>query len=479
VDPGEREDRTRWIRDGALWIALLAALVRACAIRGDLAIDEIWSWWFVQNAIARLTDIFALRHDNNHILNTIVMYALGPDVPGIAYRIPAAIASTGAVWCASRIAAWRSGPLAGGTACLLVGASYLMILYGTEARGYAYLVLCAYVSWLCLLRAEADGRRGYAIAFAIAASLGFLAHLTFVYCYVGFLVWTSCQYRSPRFRLLLAAQLLPLATAVSLYLFFMRGMEIGGGRDTTWLSAIAATLSLVAGGPQRGAGASIAASLVAIVLAVAWWREWRRDRAIAATYLAIILLAPATVLLLSGHPLVYPRYFLVPIAFALLVISDWIAGWWSSSRPWRAAVTAVGLLYLVGNGQWTARLLDHGRGDYSRAILWMASRGPDRDQTVGGNHGFRNGMVFDYYGPRLGSAASRLRYLEPRDVPRQGTDWKIVQDFEGDDAPPDAIRDRYGNAYHRDRVFRHHRLTGYNWWLYRRSESSPPEQRRE
>jgi hypothetical protein len=479
VDAGEREDRTRWIRYGALWIALLAGLVRACAIRGDLAIDEIWSWWFVQNAIARLTDIFALRHDNNHILNTIVMYALGPDVPGIAYRIPAAIASTGAVWCASRIAAWRSGPLAGGTACLLVGASYLMTLYGTEARGYAYLVLCAYVAWLCLLRAEAGGRRGYAIAFSIAASLGFLAHLTFVYCYAGFLVFTVCRVRSPRFRLLLAAHALPFATALWLSLYFVRGMEIGGGRETTWPSAITATLSLVAGGPQRGAGAWISALLVAILLAAGLWREWKRDRATAASYLAIILIAPATVLLLTEHPLVYPRYFLMPIAFALLVISDWIAEGWRSGQPARAAWIAIGLLYLIGSGQWTARLLDHGRGDYSRAILWMASRGADRDQTVSGDHAFRNGMVFDYYAPRLGIATSRLRYLEPRDVPRQGTDWKIVHDFEGDDPPPDAIRDRYANAYHRDRVFRHHSLTGYNWWLYRRSESSRPEQRRE
>ena len=77
-------------------------------------------------------------------------------------------------------------------------------------------MLFACSSWLCLLRAEAAGRRSDAIAFAASASLGFLAHLTFVYCYAGFLVWTACKYRSPRFRLLLAAHVLPIATGLGL-----------------------------------------------------------------------------------------------------------------------------------------------------------------------------------------------------------------------------------------------------------------------
>jgi hypothetical protein len=465
----DRDRRSRSIRYGGLVLLVAAGALRLAAAGGDLAIDEIWSWWLVKNAIGRLAEVASVRLDNNHILNTVVIYALGPDVPGVWYRIPGVIASTATVWLGSRIAARRDPSAAGSTACFLIAGSYLMILYGTEARGYTYLVLFACLSWLCLLRAEAAGRRSDAIAFAVSASLGFLAHLTFVYCYAGFFVWTACKYRSPRFRLLLAAHVLPIAIAVSLYLFFIRGMEIGGGRKTTLLSGIVSTLSLIAGGPLSGNLAPIAALLVAVLIAWGLIRLWKHDRALATCYGTIIVLVPAAVLMWTGHSLVYPRYFLVPIAFALLVISDLIAGWWRSGRTGQLGSLAVCLVYLVANGGWTVRLLDHGRGDYSRAIAWIASQAQDRDQTVGSDHDFRNGMIFNYYASRLGSPASRLHYVDQEDVPRHGTDWMILHDFDGDAARPRAISDGYGNIYHSRRTFRHRSLTGFNWWLYRRA----------
>jgi hypothetical protein len=455
------------ISHAVLLIVALAGALRLAAASGDLAIDEIWSWWFVDQMIRRLSDVVALRHDNNHILNTIVIYALGPDVAGIWYRIPAVIASTAAVWLGTRIASRAHAKSGDATAGLLIGASYLLILYGSEARGYAYLVLFAYLSWFCLVRIGANGRWWDAIGFAIGASLGFLSHLTFVHAYAGFLVWTVCQYRSPRFRLLLAAHALPVATAISLYLFFIRGIEIGGGRTTTPSSALLSTVSLIGGGPLSGGLAWTAALLVTALLAWGWARRWKRDRAEAACLVTIIAVAPAIVLLSTGHSLIYPRYFLIPIAFALLVIGDLVAAGWSHRAGRLASLTACGL-YLMANGAWTTRLLDHGRGDYSRAILWMAEQSPDRDATVASDHDFRNGMIFHYYAPRLGSVASRLHYVEQPDVPGSGTDWLILHNFEGDAAYPPGIRDRYGNLYQLRETFRHHSPTGFSWWLYRR-----------
>ena len=155
--PSDAENR----RGPALLAAtgiLSARVVRLLAMNGDLALDEIWSLWFVKQSIRSFHEIFFLKHDNNHLLNTMVMYGFGPELPGIIYRIPPAILSILSVWIAGRIAQRRGGLPARNLTWILVGLSYILILYSTEAKGYSYLIFFAYLSWWFLLRTEASGR---------------------------------------------------------------------------------------------------------------------------------------------------------------------------------------------------------------------------------------------------------------------------------------------------------------------------------
>jgi len=456
------------------WWAILAltiaAVIRLAAARRDLAIDEIWSLWFVRHVTRNFVQIFALRHDNNHLLNTMILFGMGPNLAGICYRLPAVLASIGSVWLAGRIAIRQGGFPACVTAWVLVGSSYLLILYGSEARGYSYVILFAYLSWFCLLRTETSGRWIDATAFAVSACLGFLAHLTFLYCYAGFCVWTIWKWlRKPTWSLALA-HVPPFAIAACLYLFFIRGMGIGGGPETSVISAIISTLSIIAGGPQFGDGALVAALLMTLLLGFGFVRLWQKDKATATCYVTIIILAPAAVLMMTGHSLIYPRYFLVPVAFALLLISHTIASWRHAGCIGRTGQVAIIGAYLVGNLWWTARLLDHGRGDYSQALAWIATQVQEGPATVSSDHDFRNGMIFEYYAARLWSSGSPLRYVAQQSVPQQGTDWLILHDFEGDPPFPEIVTDRAGNQYRLERTYRHHSLTGWNWWIYRRAK---------
>ena len=462
--PSDRRWQFRW----TILILAFAAVLRLASALGDLAIDEVWSLWFVHFKFRNIPDIFALRHDNNHLLNTIVLYALGANAWGICYRIAAAIASILAVWLSGRIAIRRGGFRAQVITQALVGASYLLILYGSEARGYSYAVCFAYLSWLYLLRIQEHGRWLDAITFAISASLGFLAHLTFVYCYLGFGVWALLKWLSKPTWILPVALTPPFVVACCLYVFFFRGIVIGGGPETTVVSAVISTLSIIAGGPLYDDGALIAAVVVLILLGIGFVRLWQTDQAMAACYLTIIFLAPASVLFVTGHQLIYPRYFLIPVAFALLLIGNALAGLWGSRWAGRTIPIALIVIFLIGNGWWTALLLNHGRGDYSQAMTWMAQNG-NNPATVSSDHDFRNGLMFGYFSAQLWPNDPPLLYVDQRTVPPQGTDWIIRHNFEGDPPHPKFITDSYGNSYRLERTFRHQSLTGWNWWIYRRN----------
>lgn len=460
-------------RHGWTILALtLVVVVRLFATAGDLALDEIWSLSFVKQSIHGFFECFALKHDNNHILNTIVMFSLGPDLPGICYRIPAAILSVLSVWIAGRIAMRFGGLPACVMAWILVGTSYLLILYSTEARGYSYLIFFAYLSWLFLLKTEATGRWTDAAVFSISASIGFLAHLTFLYCYAGFCIWTLRKFQTKRSWTLLFAHVLPCATAAWLFLFFIRGMEIGGGPDADIASAVASTLSIVMGGPLAGYGCWFFAATILLALAFGYFRCWQADRATAACYLTIIVLAPMVVLLKTRHSEIYPRYFLVPVAFALLVISNFVSKWWSAGLRGRIGQIAFVVVYIAGNSWWTERLLDHGRGEYSKALTWIGTQIHDGSATISTDHDFRNRKVFEYYANRLWPVNSPLVYVTLADRSREGTDWMILQNVEFEPPYPDQVKDPNGNSYRLQGVYRHQSLTGWNWWVYRQTSKA-------
>ncbi len=465
--PSDRHWQFRW----TILIFGLAAALRLVATLGDLAIDEVWSLWFVRYKIRNIADIFALRHDNNHLLNTMILYVLGSRVWGICYRIAAAIASILAVWLSGRIAIRHGGFKAQLTTLTLTGASYLLVLYGSEARGYSYAVCFAYLSWLSLLRIQEHGRWLDAVAFAISASLGFLAHLTFLYCFAGFCVWAFIRRLSKPTWIVPLALTPPFLVAGGLYLFFIRGMAIGGGPETTVASAAISTLSIVAGGPLYDDGALIAALIVLILLGVGFVRLWKSDRAMAACYLTIIFLAPAFVLFVTGHQLIYPRYFLIPVAFALLLIGYVLADIWSTRWSRRTIPIGLIVIFLTGNGWWTALLLNHGRGEYSHAMTWMEQNG-NAPATVSSDHDFRNGLMFEFFSTQLWPTDPPLLYVDQRSLPPQGTDWFIRHNFEADPPHPKFITDSYGNPYRLERTFRHQSLTGWNWWIYRRNTKS-------
>lgn len=452
--------------------ALAAVACRLAASRGDLTLDEIWSVLIAGRASSAL-HIPMIAHDNNHILNTLVVYALGPDAAQIAYRLPAALAASLALWFGFQLAR-RRGESAGPIVLVLLGTSHFLIVFGTEARGYGYLTLCTLAAWWALEEFLARSRIWPAATFAVAASLGFFAHLTFLFAYAGFGIFSAMKLlkRPADWRSMIVLHALPVLTCSILYFTYVQGMLIGGGDSTGLFGALTATLSLMAGGPLEGQAAGAAAFVMASFIAVSLIAEYRRDAAHGVLYFIAIVAAPAAVLALTAHDVIYPRYFLVPVIFAYVAVGCELARWRErGGRFGSAAVGAILVGYVACNLAPLVHLVAVGRGHYSDAVRWIGEHSTGPYITVSGDHDWRNGAIAEFYARRdvrtFADKGKRLFYVERKRYLPQGTEWFLFHSMNG--KAPRVWTDPFGNKYDLVGVYPNGSVSGWTWWLYQRA----------
>ena len=87
------DERDSW---KAAVVVAIACLAIVAAARGDLWLDEIWSIDFARAASTPL-DIFAIHHDNNHVLNTLYLYVVRSQSATYAFRLFAILCGIGSV----------------------------------------------------------------------------------------------------------------------------------------------------------------------------------------------------------------------------------------------------------------------------------------------------------------------------------------------------------------------------------------------
>lgn len=314
-----------------LLILLLALAVRAAAARGDLWLDEIWSWLAVRDRVHGIADVFlGIRHDNNHILNSLWIHALGLEVDGRWYRLPAVVTGSLAVLVAWLLMA-PGGRVAQWLVALLMAPSFLLVNYASEARGYGVLMLCVLGSlWAleCFDAASARGDAGRArtalATFWLAALLGVMAHASYGATLLSLALWFAVRLRRAplsratrwrRFALLFAV---PMLFSAWLWAVTYLDATVGGGPLMSAWQAAAVACSLALGGPVDGtwvwplAGVAMAALFTEAALA----KRAGDDRAL---LWLVMLLVPAVPLAAGVHgQFIYPRFFLGEVLYLLL-----------------------------------------------------------------------------------------------------------------------------------------------------------------
>jgi hypothetical protein len=458
------------------WIGatILAAafLVRFAAAMGDLWLDEIWSIGLATRARSPF-DILRITHDNNHPLNTLWLWLLGAGRASFLYRLPSVIAGMAAVVVAGLLAR-RKGRAEMLAAMVLVGGSFLLIQYTTEARGYSLGYMFVLLGLLALQHHFDDPDAIWATALFNAAMLmAFLSHFSTLTAYGAIGIWwlvVLLRRRSglgPLIRDGLALHALPLAATLAVYLGFIRHMKIGGGPITEVLDVVRETAALSLGWSHTGWVGTVGAALAGVILIAGIGLLAARGDDRWVFYLLGIVLFPALALLLRQPFYVAPRYFIVGTVLFLLLLSELVGWLFRHGAPGRMAFVCVLAVFVVSNGILTFELLQYKRGHYRQAIEYILAATDTRPVQITSDYDFRNQMVLDYYSHTL-SLEGQFAYTPFAVSLDTGPEWLILHRIGDREAEPPRINEWGEYRYEQQRIFRSSRLSGASWFVYRR-----------
>jgi len=454
-----------------LLLLLVAAGVRLAAARGPLWLDEIWTLGpQILGKVRTLGDVFrAIHHENNHYGNTLWAWFLGGDREAVWYRLPSVFAGVWLTWCGWRLGLKRSWPAAVGCASLMAG-SYLLIHYGSEARGYAWAVTCLLGGWLLRDRLTVRPAWWVLVAIAVVECCGIAAQPVFVCHLIGVLtlafsaaIWGNRSER-PQGRRGIFATLPALAWLAWLYAVDLgRAFNAGGTLYPRGLIA-RQVLSLLWGGPLSGAGLWWGAGVGGILCVGAAVVLWNQEKPFVKYALVAGVLAPWGILIAEARAEVYPRYFLPGVTCAL-------AGWglafgslWMRRGWWRWVAGGMLWLVLACQGRHVARLLDLGRGDPDQLVGLVAAATPHNAPPVQ----ILSDQVFRFetwLGPKRLAGPPELRFVAPEQARLPPADWLVLQRTELEGDFPD--RQRVGPfTYELRHVVSGAGLSGWSTGLY-------------
>ena len=488
-----------------LWMAVgsfvVGVGVRVFAAHNDLWFDEVWTLHLLRERVHSLGDVFTnLKHANNHHLCSLWIWLVGQKASALVYRLPSVLASIGTIVVAGLIGLRRSRS-EGCIAVILTSWSYLLIHFGTEARGYSLAIFFALLAWYALQQFEETVAGGgdfgrswlWIIVFWSAVVLGFLAHLEFAVCFAGLVVWSLWRFvrqRSTWRQALLdlfALFTVPIVPMLVFYFVSIRGMEIGGGDKHKPVPLLIKTASYILGGPRSGDAAGIVALIAmgTICLVLIRLIFHHDDRWI---FHAVVIVGPLAFAILPEHmyfswrapATLQVRFLMISVAICLLLLVSAYAAILRRSFTAPAIGLALLALYIIGNAANTSNLLRFGRGQYLAALLFMETHSNDKKVLITSSADLGDGMLVNYYKNHL-ERPEHLQYVDQAmlkaDYARTngfslGAEWLILHRNDLTKQPA-RVTDEYGNGYQLVSIYRGSDLSGSNWLLYHNLNRGP------
>jgi len=445
----------------------------------DLWLDEIWSIELVRELHSPFGVFSQTHHDNNHYLNSLFIYFLGQRGNWPGYRVPAVVAGFGGIvlpWFIGR----RRDKATAFFATLLVSFSYVMILYSSEARGYAPLIFFCFLCFLALHSFLERPRWQMAALFSLSAVLGFISHLTFLTFFCASLVWfLTCLLRQ-KFSLReivrwsAACYAVPAIYFLAIYFLDVRHLQIGGGTPISALNGYRATLAWTLGGSNDSSLQTITAAVCVVGLLAGLVIVFRERPDASIFFFAAIVVMPLAMPLLEHGTLHYVRYFIVALGFLLLLLGQ-VLGWlYERGTAGRIACGVFCSLFLALNGWDLAALLKYGRGHISEAVQFMADHSEESSGiTFGGEQDFRIQFVLAFYWREM-MDDKPAAYYDHDHWPAQGPEWVIFhkESFTQPVPPGRRFTDKFGNAFELVRIFPTAPLSGVHWFIYHKTSTA-------
>jgi hypothetical protein len=387
MDAAKRQRPWWWAAVGA--ITLAALMLRVIAARGGLWTDEAWSVIYAAQARDALGVFVRINHDNNHHLYSLWLQAIGPSASPLLARAPAIVAGSLCVIVAALLAGRRSSA-AGIVAALLFAVTPTLVVFGSEARGYAMMLLAA-VLMLVLVADAVDGHpiRGARWWLAALALFGMLSHMTMAAPVAIAAVWSYLERRAeagpqqalPGTLRLMGPALIATCTVVAFVFVAARlsatGMRLGGYQPFAMRDYAAALddLALWSAGVSAPLAWLVPLSIGIAAVAVAVRRpKWLGSRGL--LYGLLIVAVPLGALIIRPGNTGFPRYYLASAIGLLLLMSEWI-GRGLAARPAVRAAATLTLVALVGVGCYRdLQLIALQRGMPARPVSDMAALAP-------------------------------------------------------------------------------------------------------
>jgi hypothetical protein len=430
-------------------VSLLGALIRFPLLFTGFFIDEIWTLSLLTLVKTPAAILVALRHDNNHWLNSFYLYAVRAADSAPVYRLLSFVTGVATLALVAAIGKRhsRAAGLLMATGC---AASFLLADLTTQARGYSPAMFFAAAAYLLLDRYLEKGGDRYRFGFQIAVALGVLSHLTFLVVYGALVVWSLEHVRRKResLRRIVDLHAPILIFLVALYFVGIQGLLIGGAPTLPISKVLRDFLYWVFGAPSVWWAIPLGA--ICTGECVRMYREGREEWA---------FFAGAIVSALASVPASYlaplsPRHFTLLIPFFFLPLARFTA------RLRWASLLVVGA-FLAAQAPQFADFYRFGRGDYAGAAAFLSAAGGVVGADPTSRYAdFQTAMPLWYYGPKI-------PFISRKQWESGAPDWMVVP-RPGETAAPPPVLERMSRRFRLVRHYHGSGATAMDWGVYRR-----------
>lgn len=421
--------------------------LRVTGALGDLWLDEIRTLGIVAARGTVTEIIWGPGRTNNHFLNSLYILLVGPDASPLTIRGFSVLSGTLSVAAAGLIGL-RQGRVPALINMTLISVSFMMVLQGSEARGYGAMVLFYLIAVYLVdgaLETEPSGR--WKIALVVISLAGLLSHLLFtIFALFPLAWWVFFESTRPGWRI-------RSAVSKTLSLFFwtviVTGLFVGsivvawGGRVEGWgfwtdphgmYRVFGRLYERSLGFPD-----SLPLDSIPIIVAILTLLLWLSVRDSVShvekrrTDLYAFHLAGVPLLIFAGglYSFVFPRLLILTGATYLLFLGQMLGNLAGRSDHRRLIPLLLLPLFILGNGTHLVRFFKWGRGSYAETVALITVAADSDTLKVGATHPASvNRIVFDYH---LARSPHRLpvQFVDLSETP----EWVLDRDYQNHPTP--------------------------------------------
>ncbi len=361
-----------------------------------------------------------------------------------------------------------------------MGLSFPLIHFGTEVRGYTYLILFAYLSLLKFQR-EINTPRDYFLFHSFQV-LAFLSHLSFAsmalslaICHFIRLI-NKGQKTSRALLNTIIFEAPSLIFLIFLHFIDLRHIKIGGGPNRAPLKFLGDLSDLYL--TRELTLATIFLLLTILVLLKSRdfisHADTKTREKIFITFL-VSFISPVFSFLVTKYYFLnntpYPRYFLLSYFVFIYFLIDACEFLLKSSKPFLRNLVKVFLFVFAISNLWNYSIfLKYGRGQYSKAINYILANSPNDIINVGIKSN-RDLRLFNFYSESLHpfNKIFNPALISNPQIKVKGDDWYIEgQVFTGFEEKSELSIPEMGK-FKLIKTFQSALFSGSTWMLYRKS----------